>query len=131
MNNDFITLSCLLYGFGYGIINYTETLVYRNYIGIRRWKFIEGTLDTLFSLCVILVYYLIYIFEIDIVNIFPFIAFTVYASNAVLWCLLTIFSSVTVMKKSYTVSDLDASQSLQLDWYKNKWSEWFCKYCYH
>lgn len=116
VTNDFITLSCLLYGFGYGIVSYTETFIYRNYLGIRRWKPIEGTFDVLFSLCVILVYYVIYTYKVDIIQIFPLIAFGVYMINALIWTILPILSSLAVIKRSYTLSDLDASQSLQIDW---------------
>lgn len=84
-------------------------------MGIRRWKHVEGTLETLFSICVILVYYTIYVYQIDILEIFPIASFVIFAANAFIWTLLPTVSYLMVMKSSYPISDLDASQSLQLD----------------
>ncbi|KAJ8919314.1 hypothetical protein NQ315_003898 [Exocentrus adspersus] len=70
MTNDIMTISCLLYGFGYGIMSYTENIVYRSFVGARKWNAIQGTLETTTGFFVILTYYIIYTYKLDLINIF-------------------------------------------------------------
>lgn len=40
-------MSCLVYGFGFGIEAYCQEIIIKEYLGVKNWSKVEGTLDTL------------------------------------------------------------------------------------
>ncbi|XP_030745675.1 uncharacterized protein LOC115874608 [Sitophilus oryzae] len=84
LSNDVITFSSLLFGFGYGLISYSEKIVYRSSIGMRAWYHIQGPLEVLSAVFIIIIYLVIYIYRVDL-KILLFMASISYFVNAFLW----------------------------------------------
>nr|CAH7747962.1 unnamed protein product [Callosobruchus chinensis] len=97
--NDLTILSCLLFGLGFGIISYTEGVIYRWFIGARKWTILKGTVDTLSAILVIIIYYMIILYKIDVLNNIPYIALVVYLCNAIFWTVAPILIIIAVYFK--------------------------------
>ncbi|XP_071056173.1 uncharacterized protein [Onthophagus taurus] len=94
-SHDMITLSCLVFGLGYGTISFSENLVYEESLGPRRYPVVLGTLETLSGLFVIVIYFVIYMFKLSISNLF--LLFYVFISmNCLLWILTPLANYVWV-----------------------------------
>lgn len=91
-----------MYGFGFGMVSYTETIVYKNHVGTRRWRLLEGSLETLSAIFVTLVYFCIYIYELKFVAVFPFVGFGAFSIVAILWIILPMFMrTIDFFKNQY------------------------------
>nr|XP_023021558.1 uncharacterized protein LOC111509932 [Leptinotarsa decemlineata] len=101
LSNDFIVWSCLLYGCGYGMMTYTENMVYETFLNERRMKIIEGCLEIFSGLFVILVYYLIYYYRLDILSIFPMSTFLSNVVIAVIWLSVPQLQTIGLKLKRY------------------------------
>lgn len=98
--NDVLTISSLLFGFGHGIISYTEPTVYKRSIGMRPWYIVRGALEVISALLILLVYYLINMYGFGLKMIL-FMAAMSYYSNAALWlCLPVVKYCISVVKSS-------------------------------
>lgn len=53
--DDFRVLSCLIYGFGFGIESYLKEIVLKKSLGVTNWSKTEGTLDCLSGILLIIV----------------------------------------------------------------------------
>ncbi|KAL1489887.1 hypothetical protein ABEB36_013814 [Hypothenemus hampei] len=84
VTNDVITLSSLLFGFGHGIVSYTEKIVYKRSIGMRPWYIVQGPLDVISGICILVIYYFSYLYKIHL-NILLIVATLSYFGNALLW----------------------------------------------
>lgn len=84
LNHDVITISCLLFGLGFGMIGCTEDSFYREVIGIRHWKAIDGPLEVLSGFFVILIYYVIYEDRADITFLLA-IYYSFYVFLVLMW----------------------------------------------
>ncbi|XP_018565144.1 uncharacterized protein LOC108906399 [Anoplophora glabripennis] len=100
MTNDIMTISCLLYGFGYGIISYTENMVYRSFVGVRKWDQIQGTLETTTAIIVILTYYIIYRYSLNL-NFLLLVALIVHYLIAILWTIAPILKDIIIFCSKY------------------------------
>lgn len=94
ITNDVITISSLLFGFGYGIITFTEKIVYRSSMGMRPWHLVRGPLEIVSGLSVLLIYYLIYFYRLEL-SFLLFMASLSYYANAGLWLCLPFFRYFT------------------------------------
>ncbi|ERL93223.1 hypothetical protein D910_10519 [Dendroctonus ponderosae] len=94
ITNDVITISSLLFGFGYGIITFTEKIVYKSSMGMRPWHLVRGPLEILSGLSVLLIYYLIYFYRLEL-SFLLFMASLSYYANAGLWLCLPFFKYFT------------------------------------
>ncbi|CAH1989674.1 unnamed protein product [Acanthoscelides obtectus] len=83
--NDLTILSCLMFGLGFGIISYTEAVIHRWFIGARKWTMIKGAVDTLSAFLVILIYFIIVLYKVDVLNNIAYIALVVYLCNCIFW----------------------------------------------
>lgn len=98
--NDVLTISSLLFGFGHGIISYTEQTVYKRSIGMRPWYIVRGALEVISALLILLVYYLMNLYGFSL-KMLLFMAAMSYYSNAALWlCLPVVKYCVGVVKSS-------------------------------
>lgn len=98
--NDVLTISSLLFGFGHGIISYTEQTVYKRSIGMRPWYIVRGALEVISALLVLLVYYLMNMYGFSL-KMLLFMAAMSYYSNAALWLSLPVVKyCVGVVKSS-------------------------------
>ncbi|GLV35674.1 uncharacterized protein CBL_01175 [Carabus blaptoides fortunei] len=52
--DDFRVLSCLIYGFGFGIESYLKEIVLKESLGVTNWSKTEGTLDCLSGILLII-----------------------------------------------------------------------------
>ncbi|XP_060530403.1 uncharacterized protein LOC132704427 isoform X2 [Cylas formicarius] len=86
LTNDVITLSSLLFGVGYGIVSYTEKIVYRAFIGMRQWHLVRGPLEIVSGILIIVIYYYIYFHKLDL-RFLLLLAALAYYFNACLWLL--------------------------------------------
>lgn len=84
LTNDSITISSLLFGFGYGIITYTEKIVFSTSIGMRPWYLVRGPLEVLSAIFIMIIYYLIYFHRLEL-KVLLLLATLAYYFNAVLW----------------------------------------------
>lgn len=90
LNHDIITVSCLLFGFAYGTTGFVEEKVYRDAVGVRQWRKVEGPLEVLTGIFVILAYYIIYRLDLTIMYILTY-SYVIYLFVLLLWlCLLLI-----------------------------------------
>ncbi|XP_057670479.1 uncharacterized protein LOC130902390 isoform X1 [Diorhabda carinulata] len=106
MSNDFITWSCLFFGFGYGLSRFAEMSVYRFFVGKRKFSRLEGILNTISGCLVILIYYLIYIYNLDLAAFFPLTTAICYFVVGVTWLVIPIIKDVIVyMNKSFRRSE--------------------------
>ncbi|XP_050299670.1 uncharacterized protein LOC126738398 [Anthonomus grandis grandis] len=97
--NDVITISSLLFGFGYGIISYTEKIVYRTSIGMRPWYLVRGTLEVLSAIFILVIYYVFYLNTTNL-NLLLFLAAMSYYFNAFLWVCLPFFKYfISIVKR--------------------------------
>lgn len=106
MTNDIMTISCLLFGFGYGIISYTENMVYRSFLGARKWDMIQGTLETTTAVFVILTYYIIYHYNLDL-TLLLLVALISYYANAILWTVAPILKDIIIFISKYYCTNED------------------------
>ncbi|CAH1160210.1 unnamed protein product [Phaedon cochleariae] len=104
MSNDLITWFCLLFGFGFGMINFSQNLVYKSFLDQRKPEASQAALDIFSGFAVILAYYFISISELDIVRIFPIVSFYAYVIMAGFWTILS-WSKICIkkMKKNILV----------------------------
>ncbi|XP_072376787.1 uncharacterized protein [Diabrotica undecimpunctata] len=109
MSNDFITWSCLLFGFGYGLSRFCENIVYQGFAGKRKYAQLEALLNGFSGIFVILVYYFIYINDCDLVALFPWTAGICYFVNAVLWIIVPIFKIIIIFFRTYFKKRTDSS----------------------
>ncbi|KRT85023.1 hypothetical protein AMK59_2244, partial [Oryctes borbonicus] len=84
VSHDMITLSCLVFGLGYGTTSFVEEIVYRESLGVRKWELVVGTLETLSGLFVIIIYFVIYMLKLMVHDIF-LVFFILVSANIVLW----------------------------------------------
>ncbi|XP_066252563.1 uncharacterized protein [Euwallacea similis] len=99
LSNDVITLSSLLFGFGHGIVWYMELSVYKSSIGMRPWCLVRGALEVLSVIIILLIYYLISRYKLDL-NSLLFFAALVYYANAGLWFCLPFFKFfISIVKR--------------------------------
>lgn len=96
LNHDLITISCLLFGVGFGMVGCTEESVYREVIGTRRWKRVDSTLDVSTGICVILIYYIIYETDADIVFIMR-MSHNIYTFLILMWIIWYAFDSIIAL----------------------------------
>ncbi|KAF7266813.1 hypothetical protein GWI33_019917 [Rhynchophorus ferrugineus] len=96
--NDVITLSSLLFGFGYGLTRYSEKIVYRSSVGMRPWYFIQGPLEVLSAIFILVIYYVLYMYHLNC-RILLAIAAISYFTNAFLWLCLPLMNGVASLLK--------------------------------
>lgn len=112
MTNDFIIWSSLLFGFGYGLTRFTENFVYKAFAGKRKYVQFERTLDMLSGIFVILIYYFVYINNVDVVGWFPIISSITYAVNAIIWVVVPVVKEAMIFLRKYFRKRSDSSTIL-------------------
>ncbi|CAH1123556.1 unnamed protein product [Ceutorhynchus assimilis] len=99
LSNDVITISSLLFGFGYGIITYTEKQVFKTSIGMRPWYLVRGPLEVLSAVFILIIYHVIYLNKVNL-NWLLFLAAMSYYFNAVLWLCMPFFKYfISIVKR--------------------------------
>lgn len=93
--NDNLTVSCLLFGLGHGVVTFIENTAYRDLYGAYRWKTGEDSLEISTSVTVILIYFIIYLSKLKIYDLLNY-AYWPYLFNASFWILGHIIKVIVI-----------------------------------
>lgn len=87
LTHVFITINVLIFGYGFGIITFTEDVIVRENIGLRQSAQIDKILNVLSAILMIIFYLVLYILDYTLVQVFGLFS-QVWLVNLVLWVAL-------------------------------------------
>ncbi|CAH0560119.1 unnamed protein product [Brassicogethes aeneus] len=101
LTNDAITLSCLFFGFGYGMTSYSENIVFKDFLGSTHWQDCRGPLEALSGILMIVIYYVIDHYRVDYETLILY-SFLIYFMNICTWIIAPLLKIlIKYLKRSF------------------------------